>query len=719
MADIINGEESVNRVVPLNDALRMAIEHHKAGELEAAEKIYRAILIAQPDHPDTLHNLGVLLALSERQAEAIPLLKAALMAKPAEGQYWLSYAETLLAVNQPDEAHFVMQEGRKHGLSGAKADALDVRIEPLWAVHPDLATLSYLEKSARYAEMEDEALAQIARLGRIPLLVQKLGIALLRQREFTEALPCFEEACERLPDDVNLWNQRALALSKLDRFDESHAFYLKALDIDSDAVAIYANIGDNLNSAGRFDEAEIWLKKALEKEPDSVAVRVNLANALVELQREEDALNLLTPLLADDQVAVEALNSAGLIFHRLGELDHAINVLDRLLTRKPDYAPALVCKGNVLQDLGRFTAAESLFQEALHSDPGNVEAWSSLAYVRKMGENDSTWIKKAGNMIAGANLNVRQESALRYAMGKYYDDICEYPEAFLNYQRANEFKKKNSTPYDRNNQERVAAQLIHIYTSEVVQQFRAGASASMRPLFIVGQPRSGTSLIEQILASHPAVFGAGEMTLWTSLFQRYKKPILFAQFDRSMLETLSHESLACLNTYSTDALRVVDKMPSNFIILGFIHAVFPNARIIHTMRNPLDTCLSIYFQNFHTVHKYANDLDDIAHYYRQYHSLMAHWRKVLPSEVFLDLPYEALIEDQERWSRRIIEFIGLEWDDQCLEFYKADRAVSTASNWQVRQPIYKSSRERWRNYEKFIGPLLPLLELHNTVDIAV
>jgi hypothetical protein len=179
--------------------------------------------------------------------------------------------------------------------------------------------------------------------------------------------------------------------------------------------------------------------------------------------------------------------------------------------------------------------------------------------------------------------------------------------------------------------------------------------------------------------------------------------------DTPLLQDIAAQCEAELQRHSATALRVVDKMPGNFMHLGLIHAVFPQARILHTQRNPVDTCLSIYFQNLSSEHTYANDLDDLAFYYREYHRLMAHWRAVLPPETFLDVPYEGVVEDQEGWSRRILDFIGLEWNERCLNFHETERKVGTASNWQVRQKIYKTSKERWRNYEKFLGPLLDAL----------
>lgn len=241
-------------------------------------------------------------------------------------------------------------------------------------------------------------------------------------------------------------------------------------------------------------------------------------------------------------------------------------------------------------------------------------------------------------------------------------------------------------------------------------QCTAGANQSRRPLLIVGMPRSGTSLMEQILASHPDIFGAGELRFWSQEACGYF-PDMPAWYDNTaQLRDVANKYEAELSMHSATALRIVDKMPANFLNLGMIHAAFPKARIINMQRNPVDTCLSIYFQGFTEHHPYSNDLGDLDFYYREYRRLMDHWRKVLPAEVFLDVPYEELVEDQEGWSRRVVDFIGLDWNDGCLNFHETNRRVGTASNWQVRQQIYKTSKARWVNYQEFIGPLLPLIE---------
>jgi hypothetical protein len=226
-------------------------------------------------------------------------------------------------------------------------------------------------------------------------------------------------------------------------------------------------------------------------------------------------------------------------------------------------------------------------------------------------------------------------------------------------------------------------------------------------LFVVGMPRSGTSLIEQIIASHPAACGAGELGFWDAAARRHGAGLP----DEALRRRLGGDYLKVLTGHSASASRVVDKATVNADYLGMIHAVFPRARIINLRRDPVDTCLSCYFQQFPSALSYTMDLGDLAHYYREHQRLMDHWRAVLPPGTLLDVPYAEVTAHQETWTRRILEFAGLPWDERCLEFHTNTRAVATASVWQVRQKMYSTSVGRWRNYEKFLGPLKSLRDV--------
>jgi Sulfotransferase family len=239
----------------------------------------------------------------------------------------------------------------------------------------------------------------------------------------------------------------------------------------------------------------------------------------------------------------------------------------------------------------------------------------------------------------------------------------------------------------------------------------AGASNSNKPIFVMGMPRSGTSLTEQIIASHPSVKGAGELDFWPHAGFEHESAIRQGLVDESTRRKLAEAYLRALETRSGGAQRIVDKTPINCDFLGLIHSAFPNGRMIYMQRDPIDTCLSCYFQQFSPSLNFTMDLSDLANYYRDHHRLMAHWRAVLPPGTILDVPYAELVADQKGWTRKILEFLDLEWNERVLDFQDTQRIVVTASSWQVRQKIYTSSVRRWRNYQKFIEPLRRLEDL--------
>jgi hypothetical protein len=322
---------------------------------------------------------------------------------------------------------------------------------------------------------------------------------------------------------------------------------------------------------------------------------------------------------------------------------------------------------------------------------------------------DSAWLKRAEE-ISTNGLAPPDETTLRFAMGKYCDDVGDFARAFRNYQRANELQRMRAQPYDRQSHARFVDDLVRIYTSEALSRPQPGASDSDRPVFVVGMPRSGTSLVEQIIASHPAAHGAGELEFWLTAVRKHETALRQGLPSDSLRSKLAADYLRILATHSGEATRVIDKAPINSDYLGLIQAVFPRARFIYLRRDPIDSCLSCYFQQFSPTMAFAMELADLADYYREHRRLVAHWRSALPPGALLEVPYEELVADQRKWSRMIVEFAGLPWDERCLDFHRTERAVTTASVWQVRQKIYSSSIGRWRNYQKFIGPLLSLKE---------
>jgi len=514
---------------------------------------------------------------------------------------------------------------------------------------------------------------------RKPREIQALHVTangLLGRGAFAEARESFQQLVNLDPGNAIARNGLGIALAQLARYGEAEAEFRRAIGIRPGYPEAHYNLAGVLQTTGRYDESEMPLRRALKLKPAYPDARVSLGT---------------TCLL-------------------LGRLKEARDCYEKALRVAPRNAQALFGVGQIESLEGHFAEAEAAYQRALAAEPGASYAWAALAGLRKMTPADSDWVRRAEE-IADGGLTPVDEGALRFAIGKYYDDIGDYPRAFRSYQRANELHKPRAEPYDWADRARFVDDMLRVYTSEELARARsAPTSESARPVFIVGMPRSGTSLVEQIIASHPAAYGAGELSFWTVAVRKHKAASRQALLAEPLRRKLVAEYLRVLSGHSADALRVVDKAPINADHLGLIHAAFPRARILNIQRNPIDTCLSCYFQQFSPSFNYALELSDLAHYYREHQRLMAHWRSVLPAEALLDVPYAELTGDQEKWSRRIIEFIGLPWDERCLAFEKTVRAVTTASVWQVRQKMYRSSVERWRHYEKFIGPLRSLTD---------
>jgi hypothetical protein len=301
--------------------------------------------------------------------------------------------------------------------------------------------------------------------------------------------------------------------------------------------------------------------------------------------------------------------------------------------------------------------------------------------------------------VLARGLPVAHATNLHHALGKYYDDVDDREAAFEHHRMGNELARRSRLRYDRAEMTQRVSRTLAAFDGNALAALRPGGDASELPVFVVGMPRSGTSLTEQILASHPEVHGAGELLYW--IFAADTERAASPEQRAATIAELGRAYLEGLAAQAPDASRIVDKLPVNFRNIGLIHAALPGARFIHLERNALDTCLSIYFQGFSAAHPYATDFGDLAHYYHEYRRLMAHWRAVLPpanADRCSGMRTSSMIP--ESYSRRMLAHIGLPWDPHCLEFHRPDRPVLTASNWQVRQPISRGSVERWRRYER-------------------
>jgi tetratricopeptide (TPR) repeat protein len=674
------------------------------------------------------HEIGALVALvnQDRLSEAEQRARTLLRANPNDGMLWkiLSVAlvrqgrDALQALHRT--AELMPLDGEAHcNLGAALYD------QGQWA-----AALASLQRSLALQPHNVEALVDAANALR----------ALGRARE---AVPLYQRALEREPGLVEAHNNLGNAFLDLGRFADAAGCYRTALQFKPNDAQILCNMGTASRQAGLLDEAAQSYERALILTPSDVNALNNLGNVLRDLGSRREAVSLFRRAIELDPGRAESHCNLGTVLFELRRVDEAAASYRQALVLQPDYAPAHLslglamrqqrhpadaesaCRaalaidpnyvealsflGELRADRGHFSEAEELFRQAITINPDFSSAYASIATHRKMTSADTEWLKGAEALLAKRR-PLGHEIGLRYALGKYFDDVKQYDEAFNHYRQANELTRRYGTKYDGAKLEQRVDRIIRSFDAAFTRQHLAQGSASELPVFIVGMPRSGTSLAEQILASHPAVFGAGEVIFWNAAYDAFRDAELEGKIGAALIPGMAADYLNRLTAMSGAALRVVDKMPANFLYAGLIHAAFPKARIIHMQRHPIDTCLSIYFQNFFNIGPHANDFVNLAHYYRQYLRVTDHWRAVLPATTLLEIPYEALIDDPEGWTRRMLDFIGLPWDPKCLDFHQTDRVVITASKWQVRQKISKSSAGRWRNYEKFVGPLRGLTE---------
>jgi tetratricopeptide (TPR) repeat protein len=489
-------------------------------------------------------------------------------------------------------------------------------------------------------------------------------------------------------------------------YAEAAALYEQAVELDSSNAEALNNLGSSLSQLGRFEEAEQCFREAIAAKPNFSDPHSNLGV----LQRQKsylfDSEASLRRALKLRPTDITARINLGLTLVLLGRLRDAKACFAKVLKSRPREFRALFGMGQIAMVEGRFEEAEETFRRTIDINPKMATAWAALASTRKMTDADSEWLKSAEDFVAGA-IHPMEEAQLRFAMGKYCDDVNDFAQAFQYFKRGNELLKAAAEDYDRKERSRFIDGLIRVYSREAIAKIGVPGSSSAKPVFVVGMPRSGTSLAEQIIASHPAVHGVGELDFWNSpaLKEAGTTQGILSEGARS---NVAKEYLGLLERLAGNASRVINKAPVNSDFLGMIYSVFPDARVIYMRRDPIDTCLSCYFQQFLTGINFAFELSDLVHYYREHERMMAHWRSVLPPGFILDVPYEELVVDQETWSRKMLDFIGLKWDARVLEFHTNKRQVTTASAWQVRQKIYKSSVARWHNYEKFIGPLKSL-----------
>jgi len=686
--------------------------YHQGGRLADAEKIYQQILSIQPDHFESLHLLGLISHQRGNHAEAVRQIDFALERSPNDVSALNNRGIALKELKRFEEA--LASYDRALALGSEQAELLSNRG----------LTLHELKRFEEALESYDRALMQ--RPDHAEVLSNR-GLTLYELRRFDEALSGYDRALELRPDYIEAHSNRGNTLRNLGRFEEALASYDRALVLRPDYAEVLSNRGFALYGLKRFDEALTSYDHALVLRPDYAEAVRNRGLTLHELKRFEEALVGYDRALELRPDYAEALSNRGDTLHELKRFEEARESYERALALKPDLADAYNGMGNMLKVLGEMEEAQKAYIEVLRLNPNIAGVYGNLADLKTF-KSDDPHLAAMESLVARGGLSQIERMQLDFALGKAYADVKDYPRSFKHLLAGN-VGKRATIAYDEKSAFASFDRIEAVFTRELIAAKSGSGDPSPMPILVLGMPRSGTTLVEQIIASHPMVYGAGELPTLRQVIPtargRDGNVVPFPEFapalDASMLAQIGALYVAAVRELipkekAAQAERVTDKMPSNYYFAGLIHLALPNAKIIHTIRDPVDTCVSCFSKLFAGEQNHTYNLAELGRYYKRYEQLMKHWRRVLPKGRILEVRYEDVVADLEGQAQRIISHCGLPWDDRCLSFHETDRPVQTASVTQVRQPIYKSAVGSWRRYEEHLGPLLSALGIVKPVE---
>jgi len=475
-----------------------------------------------------------------------------------------------------------------------------------------------------------------------------LAQQLERRGNFAGALEIYRALVKKHPNASDLHFAIGHALVRMANYEQAQPSLERAIRIDPRKARYHNFLATSLSAQSKTDQALAAATRAMELEPDAPSNIFILAEMLRLNKRAEESFELLEPVVSKPDADLQVIALFGRTATAIGKPERAAEILQRALQRD--------------------------------------------------------------------DVNDETRARLSFALGTALDKLKDYDSAWPAFETANRCR---AIGYDAQGEDAWADETMRLWSKERLPTLPRARDASEIPVFVLGMPRSGTTLVEQIISAHPRAHGAGERQSVFAVERELIKPNeqFGTRLERlealkpAVIDRVSRRELRQLRKTAPKAERIADKMMQNFLNLGLIWMLYPGARVIHCVRDPLDTCLSNYFQDFASppAQAFSYSIDGLAHYYGLYRRMMRHWKNVLDTPI-LDVVYEQMVDDQDAQSRRIIEFLGLEWDDACLSFHKAERPVVTLSAEQVRQPMYRSSRHRYRNYERHIGPLREALE---------
>ena len=685
-------------------AVEMAGKLYSRGNFQQASRVCRQIIQARPGNADAHNILGVSLLGLGQKDEAIQEVERAIKINPHAPSYHANLGEVLRQAGRLEEAEKPLKEA--------------IRLDP------------------------NNAQA-----------LNNLGIISYERRKFRDAVDYYKRAIEVRPTMAEAYNNLGNVLRITGDLEGAMHAYQDALTHRAVYPEAYNNLGTLLQQDKKLDEAEHAMRKAIQQNPKYVEAHNNLATLLASKKNDVEALRVLGDVLKfaptnvssllltskiqlrrsavqpaeqavrlalkQDPENAEGLVVLGQILHETDRYDEAIEVLEKALKKAPNSPEALNFYGVALKSVGRLEEAREHILKSLKLNDSMYGAYANLNDLVDFSEGVGAELYNRMEAIfeSAKNPNADMFLPLHYAYAKALDDRGQHEKALEHYIQGGKMKRAQ-LDYKESDTFGFFDSIRAAFPKEVFENRTYPGLDDDRPVFIVGMPRSGSTLVEQILSSHPDVYGAGEVKYLSralgQLRDRFpslpKYPEMAGKVNAAQLDILAKNYQAALEKGAGKAPRITDKLLTNFFFLGLINLMFPKAKVINTMRDPVDTCLSGFTKLFKDDMPHSYDLTELGHYYGKYRELMEHWNEVLPEGFMTTVVYEDVVADTETEAKRLIEFLGLPWNEKCLEFHKSDRPVKTASVAQVRKPIYKSSVKRWAKYGKGLQPLMDAIE---------
>jgi tetratricopeptide (TPR) repeat protein len=694
------------QTLTIEQALQLAAQHQEAGRLQQAEDLVRQVLQVRPNSALAWHTLGLVAHASNKPQLAIEFVGRAVECDPTVALFHANLAEMNRLQKNIDEAIAC-------GLRAVKCDPNQV------SAHTNLG-IAYFDND-EFDKAEACHRKAIALDPTCAPSLNNLGSVLRERKDDEAALSWYEKALAAQPGYLEPLNNIGATLVRMDRPEEAIKVLQEAITRNPGYAEAHCNLGFALLELEKIKPALECFTRALHYRPDYPEAYVGLARVHKEEYLLDAAEKHARTAIAMEPDSQDAWCVLGTIQTAQGVPGEARKSFEKALEIDPELTGAHMGLGNLLLEDGHIEAAERIFREAGKDGYDRTSTLFSLVQARKMKKDDPEIAELEAMDVK--TLPPNKAIYVHFALGKAYDDTGVPDKAFPHFIEGCRIKRARLT-YDADEKDRIFASVRETFSKKFIDERRGGGCKSELPIFVLGMPRSGTTLTEQIIASHPDVFGAGEIfDLLDAVGSRTQGPqepfpCNIAKLDAKGLAAMGQSYVDGLRKRDKAAKRITDKMPINFLHIGIIHLILPKAKIVHVHRHPLDTCISCFTRLFAHNQDATYELKELGRFYRAYYETMQHWKKVLPKGAYYDIRYEKLVENTDEEARKLIDYCGLDWNDACLEFHKTERTVRTASVTQVRQPIYKSSLARWKKYEKFLGPLIeglgPALEGEET-----